>query len=286
MSDTPSILVPLDGSTGAEHAVPVAAAIARLKSASVHLLHVADKDGVDTPAQLAQVAENFTKYGHELATKNRLSPDCEAGGSCVQVTQGNPAEVILDASEGAEMIVIASHGRGGFQAAIIGSVTDKVVRGARVPVLVVPAIDEPRPLTGRPVLIALDGSEGAEKGLALGRELAALLGSPVTLVRSYSIPPPVGVEFAYYPADLLETLQSSTSDYLNATVKPGEKSLMAQGYPAQVIVSAADEIDAGLVVMTSTGKGRAARIALGSATDRVLHSLKRSLLIVPSKDEK
>ncbi len=66
--------------------------------------------------------------------------DCDV--ECVSATAtGDPAEEIIDYADdhGLDMIVMGTHGRGGFQRAVVGSVTDEVVRTASVPVLTVRA---------------------------------------------------------------------------------------------------------------------------------------------------
>ncbi len=62
------------------------------------------------------------------------------------IWEGDPADSILEAaqSEGADLIVVGSHGRGGLERALIGSVSDQVIRRAPCPVLVV------RPTAGGP----------------------------------------------------------------------------------------------------------------------------------------
>lgn len=53
------------------------------------------------------------------------------------VVEGSAAEVILDASKGAEMVVVGSHGRGGFSGLLLGSVSAQVAHHARCPVVIV-----------------------------------------------------------------------------------------------------------------------------------------------------
>jgi len=111
--------------------------------------------------------------------------------------------------------------------------------------------------------------------------VAAKLGRDVVLVRAYSVPPPAGAEFAYYPADWATQLEEAAATYLAEVALPGEKPFVVHGPAAQAVVDVSENVDASLVVMASGGKGLAKRIALGSTTDRVLHSLHRPLLILP-----
>jgi len=98
------------------------------------------------------------------------------------------------------------------------------------------------------------------------------------------VPPPVGAEFAYYPPDVLESVQQGAEEYLAQSAQPGERTVLAQGQAAQVIEESAEQLGAGLIVMTSRGKGLAARITLGSTTDRVMHAVERPLLVIPVPD--
>ena len=92
------------------------------------------------------------------------------------------------AEQNADLIVLTSHGRGGFKRAFLGSVTDALLRRAPVPLLVVKsgtavmpdAIEEPR---FDSVVIALDGSTAAEGALDPGYEMARLLGVQPLLLR-------------------------------------------------------------------------------------------------------
>lgn len=272
------ILVPLDGSKVAENAVPVAVRLSRVLARPVRYLHVLEQsDTVIAPQDADRARSAFVPYALHLGEKAGIDPAAQSA----DIGWGPPAPTILAASEGASLIVIASHGRGGFHSMFIGSVADKVVRGAEVPVLVVPGVESPVSIDSGPVLVAVDGSTEGELGLHAAREFAGALNNELVLVRAYSVPPPVGAEFAYYPPDVLESVQQGAEEYLAQTARPGERTVLAQGQAAQVIEETAAATGAGLIVMTSRGKGLAARIALGSTTDRVMHAVERPLLIVP-----
>jgi nucleotide-binding universal stress UspA family protein len=274
--DRRPILVPLDGSHNAEAAAAPAFALARKLGAPVRFIHAIDPDVFEGQVDVEKARETFRGYAREMAERNRV-------GSVpyeIVVLSGHAAQGILDSSAAAQAVVIASHGRSGLHATLFGSVADKIVRGAKVPTLVIPLGCEIEPGSG-PVLVGLDGSGTAEAGLATARELARVLGVKVALVRAFSIPPPVGVEFVAYPVDLGTSLREATEAYLKETAEPGEDVYAVMAPPVDAIDQAAEACNASVVVMTSHGKGFAQRIALGSVTDRAMHTLKRPLLVVP-----
>ncbi len=277
--DSRPILVPMDGSSNAETAVAPALFLARKLGAPVHFIHVVDPDVFEGDIDIESARATFADYARERAS-------VEVGDDVaheVIVVAGSAANEVIDHSESAQAVVLASHGRGGLSAALFGSVADKIVRGAKVPTLVIP-IECKAALGSGPVLIGVDGSEKAETGLSVGRALAERIGAKVARVRAYSIPPPVGVEFVAYPVDLSASMKDATEEYLKSTALPGEELFAVMAPPVDAIAEAADRIDAGLVVLTSHGKGFARRIAMGSVTDRAVHTLKRPILVVPVSD--
>jgi nucleotide-binding universal stress UspA family protein len=270
-----SLVVPLDGSTAAEHALPLAARVAAGYDLTVAFVHVQEEEagGGDDAEQ------KFRAYCAALAQRHGLRAWTSA------VLRGRPADEVLGYAAGARFLCLASHGRGGFQAMLVGSVADKIVRGAEVPVFFVPATGEAvLPGPDHPVMAAVDGSREAERGLELARDVAAKLGARVALVRAYSVPPPVGVEFVYYSPDVYQELEEAAAAYLKSVARPGEATYVVQGAPAAAIETAANEADAGLVTVATRGLGLARRLILGSTTDRLMRTLRRPLLIVPPAD--
>ena len=134
------ILVPTDGSPKGARVVAHALDIAAVHDASVHALHVVDTasyagmpmegswEGVDK--LLRSDARNAVTRIEEIAAAT--SVDIETA-----VVDGSPSrEIIRYAEENdCDLIVMGTHGRGGINRLLLGSVTEKVVRGASVPVL-------------------------------------------------------------------------------------------------------------------------------------------------------
>lgn len=137
------VLIAVDSEPVAMHAADFGIELARSLAAEVALVHVIDGTspyGIDTGIGLRELAAQAEQEGRRLLAglRQRLS----LGPSALEfVVAGKPADEIVKAAGEwpADLIVIGSHGRGGVQRALLGSVADGVMRHARCPVLVVPA---------------------------------------------------------------------------------------------------------------------------------------------------
>lgn len=131
----PNILVPLDGSGRSAAILPLVEAFARLYESKVVLLHV----GVDPHVPAVAPADAFLPTEEEL--RRRLEPHRQRLASAglqveVRTRIGLEAEEILEAAEGASLLMMTTHGRSGLDRWLFGSVAEKVVRQARCPLLV------------------------------------------------------------------------------------------------------------------------------------------------------
>src|SRR5215208_318458 len=144
------ILVPLDGSPLAETAVGPAAVLAKLWDAEMSLVQMVYPVLFSSDPVLPFAGghdEELTSRQRETAADyvRDLSGSLRAHGirsSGMAVVGPRPvAQSLIDLANPARvsLVVMATHGRGGLRRLVLGSVTDKVVRGAKVPILVVPA---------------------------------------------------------------------------------------------------------------------------------------------------
>ena len=139
------ILIPLDGSVLAEQILEPALALGDLTRATYTLLHIVEPfvlPGYAPLAQAGQLDAQMTQAA--LAERQRYLDDLaqrlRAGGRQVHtrtLLAASPAVGILDAvqAQNADLIALATHGRSGLARLLIGSVADKVRRGADMPVL-------------------------------------------------------------------------------------------------------------------------------------------------------
>ena len=142
------IVVPLDGSRVAEQALPDATELARLLAVPLHLVRVVDPylsehgsltgmfvDERAVASALREEEENAERYLQSVTER--------LGGEGTQVTheiaRGPVDRTIVDHTKDGDLLVLASHGRGGLQRWLLGSVAEKVIRHARTPVLLIRA---------------------------------------------------------------------------------------------------------------------------------------------------
>jgi nucleotide-binding universal stress UspA family protein len=142
------IVVPLDGSDIAELAIPEAERMARLTAAPMHLIRVVD------PTQLPWYGAYGDAMGYTVAQgalgDEEQSSDAYLAGIAkrikelgieveCEVRHGRAAKELVAAAKPGDIIVIASHGRGGISRWLLGSVAEELIRHAAVPVLLVKA---------------------------------------------------------------------------------------------------------------------------------------------------
>ena len=143
----PGILVGLDGSQYSERALEWAAKEAAIRHAPLRVLAVHtvalgwSGQGVVYPEDAELVVRTKAAAQEQtdkvLAGIGGVRPD----GVTVEAVNGIPADVLLRASEDADMIVLGSRGSGGFARLRLGSVSDQVARHAHCPVVIIPHTD-------------------------------------------------------------------------------------------------------------------------------------------------
>lgn len=134
------ILVPTDGSEGSMVAVDQAIELALTNDATLHTIYVIQAN-LGPDAGLAGAYQAFEEAG-EAAIDAVIERAEAAGIGSVQgsIAHGTPHREIIDyvGDRDIDIVVMGTHGRTGLDRYLLGSVTEKVVRLAEVPVLTVP----------------------------------------------------------------------------------------------------------------------------------------------------
>lgn len=297
------ILVPLDGSSLAERALEPAMAITRRQDGQVILLSVPVYKQVMVPgtagyglmlpdqslalyraeaeAYLSQIRQTHAEAGIDVKT---VVIDGDVAGSIVDIA----------ADEQVDLIVMTTHGYSGFTRWVLGSITERVLRSAPCPVLV---IRHEEPL--KHILITLDGSRLAEQALKPALAVARILGGRVTLLRVDYEEKLSTVEMGLLELTAAEICEEMTQDgddrlayYLDCVCRhvgsPGltVETAIAVGQPAQRILDFAKENQVNLIAMATHGRTGLQRWVYGSVTEKVLRNADCAMLIVrPPKEE-
>lgn len=283
-----AVLVGTDLGAGAGEALRQAQRICREKNAqlivchaipnamSVNMLFPQLNSGADFSAQIDQVASAVRD--HVMQVTQLSADDFE-----IITESGDPEEVLVRSADerGVDLLVVGSASEG-VLGQLLGTVTERVVRLAHVPVLVARQTAE----TGV-VLAATDFSDqslpAVERAVAEARQRRARL----HLVHCLSLPIPMTASLAATGAQItaammIEMRQATESKLRDALARfdaSGDCHAI-EGPPGPSIVQLADELKPELIVMGTAGHTGLLRIALGSVAEYVVHHAKQSTLVV------
>ncbi|MBE3559482.1 MAG: universal stress protein [Ktedonobacteraceae bacterium] len=308
------ILVPLDGSARAERALSVAARMARSSEGTIILIQAMNVSAIYGPALVPystvtpEMLENEQENAKSYLAQVAASPLLAGIATETFVDQGEAASVILAAAESytADVIVLCSHGRSGFARWALGSVAEKIIHHAAIPVLVLrekgpmPAGPHPDPTMPLRVLVPLDGSVLAKAALEPAAMLIAALATPARgelhLIR---IVPSKGRGAADYDlaSQHARVYLEQTTEHLREGVTapavarlhvPITWSVVMADDVASALIGAAESGEEGsaistrsdLIAMATHGRQGFQRWTMGSVTERVLHATRLPLLIV------
>ncbi len=294
------ILVPLDGSAFAEAALPLALTLSRKTGAKVRLVSVLEPvtsfayEGWESAA-----VEWSHKYLEDVTS--RLE-DQKGGEISTAVLSGNTVERLQEeaASFGADVVVMASHGRGALSRIWLGSVADGFVRQADRPaVLVRPDEDAEAPTSFTyhfdTLLVPLDGSELSERALDHAIEFGELFDSAYHLTRIVSYPFDVSSPYLPHTAQMnqkiVDDAKQGAAEYLEAHAERLRRrgfrvttSVAVDTQPGQGILSEAEAVGAEMIAMATHGRTGLSRAILGSAADKVLRGTHDPLLLFRPAD--
>jgi len=234
--------------------------------------------------------------------ENQMNKIKAAGGEGAQahLRMGEAAEEIVALGEemGAGLVVVGSRGRGRLARALMGSVSDSVVRHAHCPVLVVRGEagegDGEPVFTLKKILLATDGSEEARLALQAAVDMANATGSQLHVAhvgRLLSYAGGVGPDVGPLPGSQDE-VDRKAREVLADQVQLAEAAggVVTQTYlgcaspPDADIVTLGEEIGAGLIVLGSRGTGGLRRALVGSVAGSVVRHAHCPVLVVREAD--
>lgn len=287
------IVVPVDGSTFGELALPRALGIACKSGGEVRLVTVitplptaqgSREDQVLESERLELANARAERYMADLQKRVILS-GCDVPISChVEV---GPVVEGLDTharSAGADLLVMTTHGWGPLRRAWLGSVADGLLRRTPCPILAIrPREGEElklEELQSQHLLVTLDGSSESREILPFAKALASTAAARMTLLRV--IPPhfPLSSPFTSHSAHEFQGLDEEESASREALEREAAI-LREEGFSVEIATvsgvhapdgilefAARNEVD--VIAMATHGRGGVARLILGSVADKVI----------------
>ena len=140
------ILVPVDGSDAAKKGLAEAVKLAEALESELRIIHIVDDSALalnpEAGVAAAPLVEDFAEAGRQILEEARALAEAAGAPAGIVLHEnftGRVADLIVDEAHkwGAELIVMGTHGRRGIRHAVLGSDAEAVVRGAKVPVLLV-----------------------------------------------------------------------------------------------------------------------------------------------------
>ena len=281
-----SILCPVDFFPASERAFDYAVALARNYDSTLHLLHVVSavmptsyEYQLNTADILKQLEEDATKKLKDLATA--------AAGKGVRVRshlQTGDIHESLEKAVGdtqADIVIMGTHGRRGFERWFLGSVTERVLRKCPVPVLTMSNVGSAIrvPPDVNKIMVTTDFSEGTNRAMEFAFAIAQEAPAEVTLLHVMQQPPE--------GREPLEGIRKVLEEHLDSMV-PSEVRNWCHvvprveiGTPYQRILAIAKETDVDLIVMNIHGIGIWERAVMGATAERVLRAAECPVLAIP-----
>jgi len=297
-----SILVPLDGSKLAEAAFPPASSLARTLKAPVTLLHIIEKDA---PKEVHS-DHHLTQSDEAIAYLKKIAADSTAKDVIFEThvhtaeVQNVAASIIQHASEefSPDLIVMCSHGSGGFRDILFGNIAQQVISGGKTPLLLLqPKSADNQPFSIQRILVPLDNKSIHDESLQYALELAKAYQAELyllTVIPTFgtltgkeaavsSMLPVTAVAFLEIEE---ETAKEHLQTHLNEFLRDGYNinAEIGRGDPADVIVSTANRIGADLIMLGTHRKSGMNAFWARSVAPNVVKKTRLPLLLIPLKD--
>jgi nucleotide-binding universal stress UspA family protein len=289
------VLCPVDFSECSRRALDHATALARWYEARLAILHVSPLGPTALGFPPSVNPATFEAIEPEVLRAELLRFAQTAAGQVpadAVVRQGDAARVILDeaASTAADLLVLGTHGRHGFERWVLGSVTEKVLRRAPCPVLTVPPLAagaEPSGPPYRRILCPVDFSASSDEALRYALSLAEEAKARLAVLHVIEWFAEQGRrEHRPFNPALQQLLEDDARARL-ATAIPAEARAWCEpeervrcGKPYRVILREAEDERSDVIVLGVHGRGAIDRMLFGSTTNQVVRQATCPVLTV------
>lgn len=287
------ILCPIDFSETSHHALTHAAAIAHWYEAQLTLLYVfVNLPALDLPPLVLDEADR-TRLVEQMRRFSAFIPP-EVRVDCQLQEERLVHEAILAAVDAthADLLVLGTHGRSGFQRLFLGSVTEKVIRKVRCATLIVPPrapdIASNAPVQFRHILCPVDFADGSLAALEYAINLAEEADGRLTLLSVTELPAALTQEPFVVEEELARIRESAVEHARkklaclvpeNARAFCTIDTVAVEGRAYREILRRAAEDKVDLIVMGTHGHGALDHLLFGSTTHHVIRASACPVLI-------
>jgi nucleotide-binding universal stress UspA family protein len=287
------ILVPVDFSPPSTLAVNNGIALARKFRAKLSLLHVVEAPSAllyTFPTESDRIEAQRMEHAEKMLPLLVGAEDQDDLDVSFIVRAGDIEDVIrtVAAEEGADVVVMGTHGRSLFGRLLIGSVTQALLRTLGVPVFTVCRVS--RPLEFKRILFATDFGPNSDKGVQLAFEIAGQTGASLIIAHTMDKrpamtyeTPEVGELFDEQRREAREQAQKKFSEFKEEATRR-EVSLecvLSEGDAAETLVRIADETEADFIILGLRKRGIITRALLGSVAEPVLRTAHVPVFSIP-----
>ena len=281
--ENPRILVPTDLSDLSLIAFESANYLADVLDGTILPLHVYQPEKESgsfpvtpkSPRQISELEKELESKVLEYADEDNMEP--------VVVRKGKPWEIIIEESEDADLVVMTSHGRSGFSRLFLGSVTERVVRFSKAPVLLLEKDSKIKPLSD--ILLTTDFSDNSLEAFDYARAIVKKTYAQIHLVHLVNLS-----QFDKVSAfdDQIAAKQERLDAWVNEHLEDIRDKVTAEALPVkssihEAIVHLTSQKKYSLVVMSTLGHSGLKYLRLGSTAANVLRLVKTAVLSINPK---
>jgi nucleotide-binding universal stress UspA family protein len=274
-AEIPRIVVPFDGSPLSQRAVHAAGGLAKRAGIPITVFGITS-DETERHEVLRAVDDLDSSLGSDVAVEVVV----DAMGAVVRVPGYVARSIAEEAERDGAVVCMASHGRSGLGAAILGSTTEQVLRESPRPVVVVGPqfqwLGAHAPTDGR-LVVCLDGSKLAERTLQPAGDWARQFHTTPWLIQ---VAEPIGT----YAPDFSRDNDAWETNYvrrLSHGVPHAEYEVLHGHDVARELADLPNRWPVDMLVMASHGRSGLSRLTLGSVTMKVVHHAPCPVLVVP-----
>jgi nucleotide-binding universal stress UspA family protein len=281
-----NILVPLDFSELSLKALEAAEVFAEMFDGAITPFHsfisLSDAEMPDISSQ-DELAAGHHELEKKLVQKLNKAAAAKVDAKYLNeglVQVGNPSEAIVDAARNFDLVVMTTHGRTGFSRLIMGSVAEKVIRFAPVPVVVVEEGSKLKPL--KKILLTTDFSDYSLKAVPFARSIAEASGAQLDIVHIISFEqfgsiPQIQAATDTRKKQMRELVEERFGDMkvqVKADVVSTQRSIHEK------ITNIAESGDYNLVVMATIGRTGLEYLRLGSTASNIVRHVETAVFTI------